>query len=167
MSAVVNQEKFLVRNMDFDDLTRVTTIEKNSYHYPWSEKIFRDCLTSKYSCLVAEIEDFLVAYCIISTAVGEGHILNVCVCPSYRNQKVAHRLIEFIIQNFVDKSVELLFLEVRVSNLAAQKLYKNLGFEKVGQRANYYPASWGREDAYIFMLRLVKTKNRASFDIII
>ena len=51
MSAVVNQEKFLVRNMDFDDLNRVIAIEKNSYHYPWSEKIFRDCLTSKYSCM--------------------------------------------------------------------------------------------------------------------
>ena len=167
MSAVVKQEKFLVRDMDFSDLNRVVAIENNSYQYPWSERIFRDCLTSKYSCLVAEIEDYLVAYCIISAVAGEGHILNVCVCPSYRNQKVAQRLIEFIIQNFIEKSVELLFLEVRVSNLAAQKLYDNLGFEKVGQRVNYYPASWGREDAYIFMLRLGKNKNGASFDMII
>ena len=167
MSAVVNQEKFLVRNMDFGDLNRVIAIENNSYQYPWSEKIFRDCLTSKYSCLVAEIEDYLVAYCIVSTAAAEGHILNVCVCPSYRNQKVAQRLIEFIIRNSNDKSVELLFLEVRVSNLAAQKLYQNLGFEKVGQRVNYYPASWGREDAYIFRLRLGQNKNRVFFDTII
>lgn len=167
MSAVVREEKFLVREMNFDDLNCVIAIENNSYQYPWSEKIFRDCLTSEYSCLVAEIDDHLVAYCIISTAAGEGHILNVCVCPSYRNQKIAQRLIEFIIINLVDKPVELLFLEVRVSNLAAQKLYKNLGFERVGQRVKYYPASWGREDAYIFMLKLGSNKNKPSLDIII
>ena len=131
MSAVVNPEKFLVRDMGDDDLDRVIAIEKNSYQYPWSEKIFRDCLSSKYFCLVAELDNCLVAYCIISMAAGEGHILNVCVCPNHRNQKIAQRLIEFAIQNLVDKTVELLFLEVRVSNLAAQKLYKNLGFEKV------------------------------------
>ena len=57
-------------------------------------------------------------------AAGEGHILNVCVCPNHRNQKIAQRLIEFAIQNLVDKTVELLFLEVRVSNLAAQNSTK-------------------------------------------
>ena len=167
MSAVVNPEKFLVRDMGDDDLDRVIAIEKNSYQYPWSEKIFRDCLASKYSCLVAELDNCIVAYCIISMAAGEGHILNVCVCPNHRNQKIAQRLIEFVIQNFVDKTVELIFLEVRVSNLAAQKLYKNLGFENVGQRVNYYPASWGRENAYIFMLKFRRNKNKPSFDLII
>lgn len=167
MSGVVNQEKFSVRDMSDDDLDRVIAIEKNSYQYPWSEKIFQDCLVSKYSCLVAELNNCLVAYCIFSISAGEGHILNVCVCPNHRNQKIAHRLIEFIIQNVVDKMVGLLFLEVRVSNLAAQKLYKNLGFEKVGQRVNYYPASWGREDAYIFMIKLSRNKNKPSFDLII
>tara|TARA_B100000900_G_scaffold188733_1_gene159868 strand:- start:243 stop:746 length:504 start_codon:yes stop_codon:yes gene_type:complete len=167
MSAVVNPEKFLIREMVDDDLDRVIAIEKNSYQYPWSEKIFRDCLVSKYSCLVAELDNCLIGYCIVSTAAGEGHILNVCVCPNHRNQKIAQRLIESVIKNFVNKAVELLFLEVRVSNLAAQKLYKNLGFEKVGQRVNYYPALWGREDAYIFMLKFRKNRNKPSFDLII
>ena len=40
MSAVVNPEKFLVRDMGDDDLDRVIAIEKNSYQYPWSKKFF-------------------------------------------------------------------------------------------------------------------------------
>ncbi|MEC8147944.1 MAG: ribosomal protein S18-alanine N-acetyltransferase [Pseudomonadota bacterium] len=167
MSAVVEQERFLVREMKHNDLNRVIAIERDSYQYPWSEKIFEDCLASKYTCLVAEVDDFLIAYCIVSFAAGEGHILNVCVCPTYRNQKFAQRLIKKVIREFVDSSVLLLFLEVRVSNLPAQKLYCNLGFERVGRRVNYYPAAWGREDAYIFLLKLNSKHRDSSFDMII
>ena len=129
MSAVVNPEKFLVRDMGDDDLDRVIAIEKKlliSTHGP--KKIFRDCLTSKYFCLVAELDNCLVAYCIISMAAGEGHILNVCVCPNHRNQKIAQRLIEFAIQNLVDKTVELLFLEVRVSKFSGSKTLQKFRF---------------------------------------
>ena len=87
MSAVVNPEKFLVRDMGDADLDRVIAIEKILISTHGPKKIFRDCLASKYSCLVAELDNCLVAYCIISTAAGEGHILNVCVCPNHRNQK--------------------------------------------------------------------------------
>lgn len=167
MSAVVNQEKFSVRGMKHGDLKRVISIEQKSYQYPWSEKIFLDCLASNYSCLVAELDDYVIAYCIVSMAAGEGHLLNVCVCPSYRNQKFAQKLIAEVIDGFVDKTVSTIFLEVRVSNLPAQKLYSNLGFEKVGRRLNYYPAMRGREDAYIFSLNLRQNSADRSFDIII
>lgn len=167
MSAVVNQEKFLVREMEDGDLKRVISIERNSYQFPWSQKIFLDCMASNYSCLVAELDDFVIAYCIISIAAGEGHILNVCVCPSFRNQKLAQRLVANVIDECVDKSVSSLFLEVRVSNLPAQKLYSNLGFEKVGRRLNYYPAMNGREDAYIFLLELKRNSVNQTFDVII
>jgi ribosomal-protein-alanine N-acetyltransferase len=46
------------------------------------------------------------------------------------------------------------FLEVRPSNGAAQKLYTRFGFRKVAVRRGYYPAHTGREDALVFSLVL-------------
>jgi ribosomal-protein-alanine N-acetyltransferase len=47
------------------------------------------------------------------------------------------------------------FLEVRPSNAAARRLYADNGFNEVGLRRNYYPASKGREDALIMARSLV------------
>jgi ribosomal-protein-alanine N-acetyltransferase len=47
-----------------------------------------------------------------------------------------------------------LFLEVRPSNAAAQRLYAGFGFEQIGVRRGYYPAHGGREDALVFSIAL-------------
>jgi ribosomal-protein-alanine N-acetyltransferase len=53
------------------------------------------------------------------------------------------------------RAVLTLWLEVRLSNLPAQKLYDRLGFNLVTQRKNYYPAENNkREDALIMALYL-------------
>jgi len=51
---------------------------------------------------------------------------------------------------------EMLFLEVRLSNISAQNLYLKLGFNEIGMRENYYRLSGGRrEDALIFALQFL------------
>ena len=45
--------------------------------------------------------------------------------------------------------VKTIFLEVRVSNFTAIRLYHNLGFEEIGNRRDYYQTEFGREDALI------------------
>ena len=42
-----------------------------------------------------------------------------------------------------------MFLEVRVSNVAARALYAQMGFREIGVRRSYYPAPVGREDAIV------------------
>jgi [ribosomal protein S18]-alanine N-acetyltransferase len=51
-------------------------------------------------------------------------------------------------------SVNLVLLEVRRSNAAAQALYAGFGFRPLGERRGYYPARDGREDAVILGLDL-------------
>ena len=58
------------------DLPSVVGIERNSYDYPWNENIFRDCLLSGYTCVVAKKSDLIVGYAILSSALNEAHILN-------------------------------------------------------------------------------------------
>jgi len=48
-----------------------------------------------------------------------------------------------------------IFLEVRISNYHAMRLYDSCGFVEVGQRRDYYPAANGkREDALMMALPL-------------
>ncbi len=89
---------------------------------------------ASYRCDVAiwngEIAAFLVWR---ETAPGETEILNLAVDPSARRCGVATQLI----QNILERTGGC-FLEVRESNLAAQALYRHLGFRQVGTRTNYY-----------------------------
>jgi len=41
------------------------------------------------------------------------------------------------------------FLEVRPTNARAISLYFSEGFNEIGNRRDYYPAKFGREDAII------------------
>ena len=57
----------------------------------------------------------------------------------------------------LSRSIQSIFLEVRVSNEPAIRLYEKLGYEQVGLRKDYYPlTSGGREDAIVMKKRLIR-----------
>jgi ribosomal-protein-alanine N-acetyltransferase len=53
-----------------------------------------------------------------------------------------------------DAACQIVYLEVRPSNLAARHLYRKLGFQQIAIRPEYYPAPSGREDALFLGLAL-------------
>ncbi|MCU7808799.1 MAG: GNAT family N-acetyltransferase, partial [Candidatus Thiodiazotropha sp. (ex Semelilucina semeliformis)] len=66
-----------------------------------------------------------------------------------------NKLIQRLLKVARQHGAETAFLEVRSSNLAALKLYEDLGFVEIGQRKNYYPAAdRAREDAVVMSLEL-------------
>jgi ribosomal-protein-alanine N-acetyltransferase len=72
----------------------------------------------------------------LSIAADEGYILNVAVLPEYRRKGIGEALVRYVITGFGD--LAFVTLEVRPSNTAAVALYQKLGFERVGERKNYY-----------------------------
>ena len=48
-----------------------------------------------------------------------------------------------------------MFLEVRPSNPGAIALYHDEGFNEIGRRPRYYPATQGREDAIVMAIELL------------
>ena len=131
------------------------TVQGKNYNFPWSEQIFKDCLNAaNYSCWVCLELDTIVGYSIVSMAVGEAHIMNICVDPDIQKQGVGAKLLENMIER-ARKKAEKIFLEVRPSNEAAVSLYKRRGFNEIGVRKGYYPAVDGyREDAVMLALDL-------------
>ena len=76
-----------LRPMGEEYLERIVDIERRAYLFPWTEGIFRDCLKVGYSAwVVTGPADEVLAYGLMSMAVGEAHILNLCVEPAYQRQ---------------------------------------------------------------------------------
>ena len=113
-----------------------------------SEKSFRDEMQNKLAVyFVAKDNGKCIGYAGLWNVSGEGDITNVAVLPKYRKNGIGSMLISEMIKTAVTLKLELLTLEVRKSNIAAQGLYKKYGFDIIGERKRYY--SDNGEDAWI------------------
>jgi ribosomal-protein-alanine N-acetyltransferase len=149
MSAILKEPALDIRPMQAEDLTEIIEIERQSYPHPWTQVIFGDCLQAGYSCWVCGRRGVIEAYGILSVAVGESHLLNICVRPESRQQGVGRKLLRHLVSVARRHDAEVIFLEVRPSNSTARALYDDEGFNELGSRRDYYPAGDGREDAII------------------
>lgn len=154
MSAVLSPDEVHIRPMQLIDVRAVMDIELAEYPFPWTARIFSDCVRIGYSCRVAELEGETAGYGIMSSGAGEAHILNVCVARRFQRRGLGRTLMLHMIDEAEQQGVETVFLEVRESNPVALSLYESLGFNQVGTRKDYYPAEGGREDAIILALPL-------------
>jgi len=142
------------RAMTLADTPSVIAVERSAYDFPWTEGIFRDCIRVGYVCRVAEVDDQLAGYGIMTIGAGEAHLLNLCIRGIHRRKGIGTGLLEHLIAHARTLGVEDLFLEVRPSNPAAIRVYVAMGFQKIGVRKAYYQSYGGREDALVYRLRL-------------
>jgi len=153
----VNPEIDLVsgfREMTEADVPEIMEIERLVYSHPWSEGIFKDCIRVGYNCWVFLDQDVIQAYGLVSVAVNEAHILNICVSPDAQGKGLGRRMLHKLMQLASEREGNSIFLEVRESNIIAQNLYDQEGFNRIGIRKNYYPSEDGREDALVFAKEL-------------
>ena len=136
--------------MTTDDLTEVMRVELESYPHPWTQKNFDDCLKKhQYSCWVFELNNKISGHVVLSAAVGEAHILNICVHPNQQGKGWGRKLLKETEWIAKQHQAENCFLEVRASNKVGLSLYDSEGYNEIGLRKAYYPADKGREDAVV------------------
>lgn len=134
-----------------EHLPQVLGIERRAYEFPWSEGVFRDCLRAGYSAwVVTDTIGTVQAYGLLTMAVGEAHLLNLCVDPDMQRRGIARFLLEHLLKLARAANCTVVMLEVRRSNKSAMALYERFGFQRVGLRRNYYPGAQGREDAIVY-----------------
>ncbi len=139
--------------MTADDVHEIAEIEQQCFSDPWSENAFLNELANPLAhYIVAKDNGRCVGYCGYWSVAGEGDITNVAVAPEYRRTGIGSMLIKRMIECAVEECLSLLTLEVRHSNIAAQRLYSGYGFEKVGERTDYYQNP--RENAWIMTKNL-------------
>lgn len=142
-----------IRGLAADDLPRVLEIEHASFSTPWRETTFRSLLKREDSDLfLAEWEGQPVGYAVCWTTLDQSELGNVAVANEVRGRGVGRALVGEVIRRVGERGAAECFLEVRVSNAAAQALYRACGFEVVGRRPRYY--SRPVEDALVMRCSL-------------
>jgi len=131
------------------DLELVVQNEKAAYEHPWTKRIFIDCLRAGYQCCVLANKQQIVAHGVMSVAIGECHLLTLCVHPDYQRQGFGRKLCNLLLDRAYKLDALECFLEVRFTNDGAITLYRSMGFTQIGERKNYYPGGKGREDVII------------------
>ena len=139
------------------DLQQVLAIENECFEDPWSARYFKLSLKRPKSYdffYVARCEGTIMGYIVFAVLYEEGHILNIAVPAIYQRQGIGRFLLASALDMIQGREGCEVFLEVSVSNLPAQYLYRQFGFRICGIRKNYY----GRhKDAYVFRKGAAKT----------
>lgn len=151
-----------LHTMTEDWLDAVATVEKLAYTHPWSRGNFSDSLRAGYRAQVLVRGAELIGYYVLMKGLDESHLLNITVAPAHQGQGHAQRMLDDLVTWSVLQSAQWLWLEVRMSNSRARRIYERYGFKEVGVRRNYYPlAPFKREDAVVMSLPLTTGEGAA------
>jgi len=143
----------VIRDMRPEDVPAAAAIERSSFSMPWSENSFYSEVYGRYSITrVAVINDHIAGYIIARLILDEGHLLDMAVKSAVRRRGISRKLMEDVIRGLRLNRCKAFYLEVRASNVAARRLYENIGFAIIGTRKTYYKNPV--EDACIMMLEL-------------
>lgn len=144
----------IIRRMEEMDLDRILEIEKEAFTTPWPRNSFLLEITKNQLAryIVAEVNDLVVAYGGIWLIVDEGHITNIAVDKNHRGMGIGKAILEGLIYLCTKEGINAMTLEVRKSNIVAQKLYEKYDFIEAGIRPNYYADD--NEDAIIMWKKL-------------
>jgi ribosomal-protein-alanine N-acetyltransferase len=133
--------KVSIRPMTRRDLRAVLRIERASYPRPWTQGMFAGELdpAAGRTYLVATAGGRLVGYGGLLYVLPDAHVTTIAVDPSFRRGRVASVVLLHLVRDAIGRGATALTLEVRVSNEAAQALYRRFGFAPAGARKGYYP----------------------------
>ena len=137
------------RRMTVDDLDEVMRVEQDVYEFPWSSRIFSDCIRVGYHCWLALYQDEVIGHAVISIVADESHMLNLSIGSDWQGQGFGAEFVDFLVEEARCQQANTMLLEVRPSNTIAINCYNRAGFNEIGTRKNYYPATDGREDALL------------------
>lgn len=137
------------------DLDQVLLIERASFRSPWSRQSFLfDLRENPFArSWVARADGGVVAGYVCCWIVHEElRINNIAVRETMRGRSTGRALLRLALREGRRSGCRLALLEVRVSNLAARRLYESEGFGQIGRRKDYYRVD--REDALVMALEL-------------
>ncbi len=129
-----------IGHMELADIPAIQEIERLSFRTPWPSYAFEQELTSNRLAryVVARAAGAPVGFGGLWLMVDDAHITTFAVHPDWRRHGVGRRMLVALIEAARELGAARVTLEVRVSNLAAQRLYAELGFADVGRRVAYY-----------------------------
>lgn len=154
-------QRYSVRVLTRDDLSLVPQLEKielRTQKNAWNAQSLIECFDDSYIILGLFDIEKLIGFSVIYNTKFSTDLLTIGVDPDYQGKKLGSLLLHKTLEKALEIEDIECFLEVRVSNIVAQNLYKKYGFVEVGLRKEYYNPIGDEkgEDAYTMQLSDIK-----------
>ena len=122
------------------DLPAIVEIERSVFSDPWSAQSFREALghPAVYFAVACRDGGDALGYVVAWFVADEGEIANLAVARSAWGGGIGCALLDAALAEAMSREIAAVYLEVRVSNERARRLYESRGFEQVGRRRGYY-----------------------------
>lgn len=145
---------YLIREMKTEDIDTVIDIEKHSFSTHWPKRIYRQELNkNKFAhYYVLEVDGKIIGYAGMWVLEEDAQVTNIAIIPEYRGMKFGERLFSFILQKAIQLGSRRFSLEVRASNIIAQRLYRKFGLVPGAIRKGYYTDN--QEDAIVMWVNI-------------
>ena len=158
---------YCVRRMTEDDISAVSELDRRIFpdmKMPTNfENELKNCMAHYIvacECDLAESissnDSNVIGYAGLWIMVSEAHIVNIAVAHNYRRRGLGELLLLALIELALDMKCNMMTLEVRASNVTAQRLYQKYGFTSRGVRKGYYNDN--REDGIIMTVDNINSK---------
>ena len=154
---------YVIRRCDEQDLSSVIDINMAALPEHYSDYFFESILRElPEAFIVAELDGKIVGYIMCKIEFGfsnfrklgfvkKGHVVSVAVLEEHRDKGVGKALLLEGINGVLQRKADEIYLEVRVSNTGAVRMYERLRFETKSRLRSYYRDG---EDAYLMALEL-------------
>jgi [ribosomal protein S18]-alanine N-acetyltransferase len=143
----------VVKQMNYNDLNECWRLDQRCFSdgEAYDRETIRYLLSHTQSVCykVVVTHEEMVAFVVgMIEPDNTGHVVALGVGPEHRRLGHGRRLMRAVEQGFVERGVSTVRLEVRTSNLAAQKLYLDLGYKIVRRMPRYYTSG---DDGYLMV----------------
>ena len=156
---------YTIRHCGPSDLPSVVEINIASLPEHYSDYFFESILKElPESFIVAETNQKVMGYIMCKIEFGfsnfrklgfvkKGHVVSVAVLPEHRGKGIGRSLMLEAINGLAFRKSDEIYLEVRVSNDLAVRMYQSLGFLIKSRLRSYYRDG---EDAYLMALEFIQ-----------
>lgn len=146
----------IIRQVVDNDFEALKKIENECFINPWKDKdiIYEMNDNPINNILVMEDDNKIIGFIDYMITFNSSTISQIAICKEYRQKGLASKLLDAMEESFIksgEEKVEFVTLEVRVSNIAAQNLYKKHGYEIITTKKHYYQNG---EDALYMVKRI-------------
>ena len=151
----------MIRRCEERDLNSVVNINMATLPEHYSDYFFESLLRElPEAFIVAEVDDKVIGYIMCKIEFGfsnfrklgfvkKGHVVSVAVFDQHRGKGIGKALMLEGINGVLSRKSDEIYLEVRVSNTQAIRMYQRLGFQIKSRLRSYYRDG---EDAYLMAL---------------
>ncbi len=119
------------------DMAQVAELERQIFIDAMSQDLLTQSLGNDFF-VVLKKENRVLGYFLARCVLDEMEILRIAVDPACRRKGYGRRILSEAKQMAIKQGIGWCYLEVRESNIAAQRLYESFGFVSYGTRKGFY-----------------------------